>query len=125
MRLFRSPRRVTLRVTAGEPGTPLTFDAMLVLGHGRMHARTLVGEHTPFELELPDEDCTAVVRASDPNLPCTVEYAVERAGVRQLYGRSGQPLAILERRGDGIVVGGLPMRNGLEGDDSAVAAPGI
>jgi hypothetical protein len=90
-----------------------------------MEARTLVGEHTPFELELPDEDCTAVVRACDPNAPCTVEYTVERAGKRQLYGRSGEPLAILERRGGGIAVGGLPFSGPSEGGDPMVGAPAI
>jgi hypothetical protein len=125
MRLSRRSRRVTLRITGGEPDAGLRFDAVLVLGRGRMRARALTGERTPFELQLPDEDCTAVVRARDPGPAFTVEYTVERAGERRLYGRSRRPLAILERRGAGIFVGGLPDPDAPDNGGPAVAAPAI
>ena len=125
MNPFRTPRRVTLRVTAGEPDSHVAFDAMLVLGRGRMQTLSLSEELTPFELELPDEDCTAVVRAREENEAFTVEYSVERAGEQRLYGRSRESLAVLERRGSGIVVGGLPVRSKPDDDPPAVMAPAI
>src|SRR4051812_36534187 len=113
MRLFRSSRRARLCVHSLDPTTVL-FDAVLVLGRSRMQVQLLTGEQTPFELELPDGDCTAVVRARDPNDELEVEYSVDRSGKRRLYGRSRRALSLIERRGSGIVVGGLPTASARE-----------
>jgi hypothetical protein len=125
MKPFRTPRRVTLRITAGPSDSHVAFDAMLVLGRGRMQTRSFSGELTPFELELPDDDCTAVVRAREVSETFAVEYSVQAAGEQRLYARSTESVAVLERRGGGIVVGGLPSRSRPGDEPPAVMTPAI
>jgi len=107
MALFGQPSRATLRITSAVPGAELQFDAMLTLGRRRLRARCITAAVTPYEIELPDIDLSAVVRAHRDTDALVVEYTLERDGERRLYGRSLLPLAILERRARGILVSGM------------------
>src|SRR5215211_5290684 len=106
--LHSGARRATLRVTSGAPDTPLRFDAMLTIGRRRLRSRRIIAQQTPFEIELPDADLSAVVRAERTTDLLVVEYVLEENGECCMYGKSLLPLAILERRARGILVGGLP-----------------
>lgn len=108
MPLFGPSRRATLRITSGRPNQQVRFDAMLTLGRRHLRVQCITAEQTPFEVELPDVDLSAVVRAHSVTDSLIVEYVVEKGDERRLYGQSRLPLAILERRASGILVGGLP-----------------
>ena len=103
----KSQRRVTLRVTAD--GAPAAFDALILFDQRRVFkGQTLRGQHTPFEIDLPDTDVTIVVQRRDHHRRVIAEYEVTASGKRQTWGRSWQPTSVLQRRGGRIVCAGLP-----------------
>lgn len=73
------------------------------------HPRRLLAVPVPHEGELPDSPLTLVVRARADAGPLVVECeAVGPDGVRQVYGRASEPLAVIVRSTTGILVTGLP-----------------
>ena len=65
-------------MTVGRSDAVTAFDALILFRGRGMRTRTLNGERTPFELELPDDDCTLVVEGRDSRAELEVEYRVER-----------------------------------------------
>jgi hypothetical protein len=91
-----------------------TFDALILPTDGRGKDRLgqptrVTGATVPFESHVADVPFTLVVRARPDAGPLVVECDVLGPdGVRRVYGRSSQPLAVIVRSATGIIVAGLP-----------------
>ena len=107
--------KVVWRVrSADDAPNPGAFDALILATDGRGQDRLgrptrLTGADVPFEREVPDVPFTLVVRARPDTRPLVVEFdVIGPDGARRAYGRSTQPLAVIVRSANGIIVTGLP-----------------
>jgi len=108
-----SQAKIRWRVHASD-GQPRTaaFDALIIAANSaersQLRPSRVVAIDIPFERELPDVALTLIVRANAADVSLVSEFDVFKAnGVRRMYGRSSNALAVFVYSKRGIVVTGL------------------